>query len=182
MNHLTPFLQRRSTEFEVTWQAMICLNPPKHAKVECRRESQEGRDESLRQQRSASRQHVFFSTVLDGHGMTKWLNMRLIKNKQFIFKKCIIDQKYFLRSLLHEHYWLDWALLACQSLPGYFYNLVHVVLWQHIQIEKQIHTVKSTGIHNLYQQYLFCSVWGHEEAIGGPFTLEQTWELDNPLF
>lgn len=59
---------------------------------------------------------------------------------------------------------------------------MHVVLLQHIQIEKQIHTVKSTGIHNLYQQYLFCSVWGHEEAIGGPFTLEQTWELDNPLF
>jgi len=84
---------------------MIRLNTPKHAKVECRRESQERRDESLRQQRSVSRQHGFFSTVLDGHGMTKWLNMRLIKNKQFILKKCIIDQKYyFLRSLLHEHY------------------------------------------------------------------------------
>lgn len=84
---------------------MICLNPLKHAKVECRRESQEGRDESLRQQHNVSRQHVFFSAAVDGHGMTKWLNMRLIKNKQFIFKMCIIDRKYyFLRSLLHEHY------------------------------------------------------------------------------
>lgn len=137
MNHLTPLTQRARAEFEVTWQAMICLNPLKHAKVECRRESQERRDESLRQQHSVSRQHVFLSAQVDGHGMTKWLNMRLIKNKQFIFKMCIIDQKYyFLRSLLHEHYWLDGALLACQSLPGYFYNLVHVVLLQHIQIEK----------------------------------------------
>lgn len=174
MNQPTPSPQRRSTGFEVIWQAVICLNPPKHAEVECRRESQEGRDESLRQQSGGSRQHVLFSAVPDGHGMTKWLNTRLIKNKQFIFKKCVIDQKYyFLRSLLHEHHWLDWALLACQSLPGYFYNLVHAVLLQHIQIEKQIHTVKSTGIHNLYQQYLFSSVWGHEKATGGLFPLRQ---------